>query len=56
MLRNLFTRRPDGRAGDISEAARKLALEGVERRRAKRRAFHDKMRSDLGLPAWEWRT
>ena len=49
-----FTRRDDGRAGDISHAARQLALHGVKRDRAKIRAKCDEMRAAMGLPKAEW--
>lgn len=50
-LHNPFKRKPT-----VSDAARAMARQGVERREAKRRAMVNQMRANAGLPAWEWRT
>lgn len=54
MLRNLFTRRDDGR--DISQAARAMRQRGIDKDTARIRARVDEMRAEQGKPAWEWRT
>lgn len=48
-MMKLFRRKPD-----ISTAARQMAREGVNRRRAKVRATADAMRAQMGLPAVVW--
>lgn len=48
-IRSIFQRKPD-----VSAAARAMALAGVDRQRALKKARTDQLRRDLGLPKWKW--
>lgn len=48
-LLRIFKRKPD-----VSQAARQMALQGVERRKAKVRATVDRMNAEMGRPPIVW--